>query len=166
MNDIADKHRLRPHFIFNTSVVTANWDAKANLWHIVTINVQTGETSNTSAKVLISAAGILAEPNRPYINGAEEFKGTSFHSAEWDHTVDLHGKRVAIIGNGASAQVPIYTLLAIPLTCLLAGKSFQPSQRTRRLKLSTSAATKRGISMVYVRSLNALDFSEPMRTSG
>ena len=56
-----------------------------------------------SARVLISGHGLLVDPHRPAIDGLESFGGPSFHSSQWDHSVDLAGKRVAVIGTGASA---------------------------------------------------------------
>ncbi|KAK7039692.1 hypothetical protein R3P38DRAFT_2901443 [Favolaschia claudopus] len=100
---LASKYNLYRHIVFNRTVVSAIWDAAENLYHIVTKDVITGEESSTTAKILISAIGILEIPNYPKIAGLESFKGKKFHSARWDTGVDLRGKRVAVVGNGASA---------------------------------------------------------------
>lgn len=101
--NVASRHSLRSKCIFNTSVVAAEWDPAMNHYLVVTENVQTGERSYTTAKIFVSAIGILCEPFVPRIEGIDRFKGALFHSARWRHDVDLRGKRVAVIGNGCSA---------------------------------------------------------------
>jgi cation diffusion facilitator CzcD-associated flavoprotein CzcO len=93
----ADKYGVTPHVRFRHELVEAAWDADAGLWRI--------ETSNGSltADVLVSAVGGLSEPKLPAIPGIERFQGAAFHSAQWDHDFDIEGKRVAVIGTGASA---------------------------------------------------------------
>lgn len=93
-----DKHQLRSRIRFNTEVREAIYDEQRHLWHVYT---QTGETFTT--RVLISALGPLSRPAYPDIRGIDRFQGRSFHSARWDHSYDLRGKRVAVIGTGASA---------------------------------------------------------------
>jgi cyclohexanone monooxygenase len=88
---VLDKHR------FNTDVTGAWWDDDAQHWRVET-------TSGTyTADVLVPAVGSLAEPALPDIEGIDSFQGEVFHSARWNHDVDLTGKRVAVIGTGASA---------------------------------------------------------------
>ncbi|MDT5270441.1 MAG: hypothetical protein QOH49_2627 [Acidobacteriota bacterium] len=86
-----------PHVRFNHEVRDARWDERAQLWR-----VETSQGTYT-ANILVMASGALSEPRVPDLPGFENFKGTSFHSARWDHTYDLTGKRVAVIGTGASA---------------------------------------------------------------
>ncbi|KAF7360682.1 hypothetical protein MVEN_00800000 [Mycena venus] len=100
---LVTKYNLYPHIVFNRTVVSAEWNAKEQLYHIVTEDVQSGSKFSTTAKILISAIGILDVPRYPNIAGLSAFKGEIFHSARWDTGVDLRGKRVAVIGNGASA---------------------------------------------------------------
>jgi cation diffusion facilitator CzcD-associated flavoprotein CzcO len=83
---------------FNTEVVGAEFDVRRRRWRIETAHGETVE-----ADVLIPAVGQLSRPATPDIPGADTFTGSAFHSAEWDHGVDLTGKRVAVIGTGASA---------------------------------------------------------------
>jgi cation diffusion facilitator CzcD-associated flavoprotein CzcO len=83
----------------------AEWDASANLWRIETRDVRTGETRVTHATALVSAIGVLVVPKIPELQGIESFKGEVFHSARWRHDIDLHGKRVGVLGNGSSACV-------------------------------------------------------------
>lgn len=87
----------------DTEVASLRWDAPAALWH-VGLSHGDGSTSSTTANVVIAAPGLLNVPKLPEIAGRETFAGPAFHSAEWDHSVDLAGKRVAVIGTGASAQ--------------------------------------------------------------
>jgi cation diffusion facilitator CzcD-associated flavoprotein CzcO len=103
MHDVADKYDLRPHCRFHTSVDKAEWDTDANVWRIETRDVRTGEKKLSHATVLVSAIGVLVVPRFPILQGIETFKGEVFHSARWRHDVDLHGKRVGVLGNGSSA---------------------------------------------------------------
>ncbi|KAI0065159.1 FAD/NAD-P-binding domain-containing protein, partial [Artomyces pyxidatus] len=109
IHDITEKYALRPHCRFETAVTSAEWDVAASVWRVTTQDINTGATRETTAKILISAIGPLCEPNISIIKGAEDYKGTVFHSARWRHDVELHGKRVGVIGNGCSAVqfVPI-----------------------------------------------------------
>lgn len=79
-------------------VETCDWDASTQRW---TATTATGETF--SAQVLIIATGQLHQPQTPALPGIESFAGHAFHSARWDHDLELAGKRIAVIGNGASA---------------------------------------------------------------
>lgn len=92
--DVVDRHDLGPHIRFNSEVRSANWDG--DLWTIDTGN------GTFTANAVITAVGQLNRPNVPDFPGAETFAGPAFHSAAWDHSVDVTGKRVALIGAGAS----------------------------------------------------------------
>jgi cation diffusion facilitator CzcD-associated flavoprotein CzcO len=98
MEHCVRKYGLGPHLAFNTEVVAARFDAAAGEWRI---ELRDGRTLR--AAVLITATGQLNQPAYPNIPGIERFAGKSFHSACWDHDYDLTGKRVAVIGTGASA---------------------------------------------------------------
>ncbi|WP_375487943.1 flavin-containing monooxygenase [uncultured Jatrophihabitans sp.] len=89
--DLADKH------LFDTEVTLARWDGAQRRWLVDTTN------GAFSADVLVGAVGALAEPNLPPIKGIETFQGKVFHTARWNHDAELAGKRVALIGTGASA---------------------------------------------------------------
>lgn len=95
----ASNHGLRELTRFGTRVEACRWDNAAGKWH-VTAN---GGTVKLSADMLVSAVGQLNEPRYPDIPGRDSFAGPAFHSARWRHDVDLAGKRVAVIGTGASA---------------------------------------------------------------
>jgi cation diffusion facilitator CzcD-associated flavoprotein CzcO len=97
MRDVADKHGLRQSIRFNTEMTAATWEEAAARWRVQT------STGAITARVLISGMGGLHIPSFPQIPGMERFAGEKFHSAQWDHGYDLSGKRVAVIGTGASA---------------------------------------------------------------
>jgi cation diffusion facilitator CzcD-associated flavoprotein CzcO len=92
------KYQLRSRIRCNAEVATAAFDAAAALWRV---SLSSGET--LFAEVLISACGQLNQPAYPALPRIECFAGEAFHSARWRHDVDLSGKRVAVIGTGASA---------------------------------------------------------------
>ena len=97
MQDVARKNDLYDLIHFNTELQGAEWDEERLRWRVTTSQ----ETYDT--RVLISGIGGLHIPNVPEVKGAESFAGPRFHSAQWRHDVDLTGKKVAVIGTGASA---------------------------------------------------------------
>ena len=94
---VAEKYDINRSCLFDTEVTLARWDSDSDTWLVDTSN------GNFSADVLVGAVGALCEPSLPDIAGIETFSGEIFHSARWNHDADLAGKRVAIIGTGASA---------------------------------------------------------------
>lgn len=94
---VADKYGVRDKHIFDCEMTGAQWNAAEARWEI-----QTSQGAFT-ADILVSAVGALCEPNLPDIKGINDFQGEIFHSARWNHDSDLTGKRVAVIGTGASA---------------------------------------------------------------
>ncbi|MFF8592610.1 flavin-containing monooxygenase [Streptomyces sp. NPDC015220] len=94
---VADVFRLRPHLRLNSEVKRMTWNKELLRWDIQT----TG--GDLSADVVVSATGPLSDPKIPDIPGLDSFPGRVFHSARWDHDYDLAGKRVAMVGTGASA---------------------------------------------------------------
>lgn len=92
----AREEHLMPHIRFNTEVLDASWDEEKQHWTVTTAG------GAFTGRVLISAAGLLSEPKMPAIKGLETFTGDLFHSARWDHRTPLAGKRVGVIGTGAS----------------------------------------------------------------
>ncbi|TGA92510.1 flavin-containing monooxygenase, partial [Streptomyces palmae] len=94
---VTDTFGLRPHIRFDSEVRSARWDNEALHWEITT------SRETLTADLLVSAAGPLSDPRIPDIPGLDAFPGAVFHSARWDHGYDLRGKRVAMIGTGASA---------------------------------------------------------------
>lgn len=97
-NEVIDKHGLRDRTTLNANVRQVRWDDAAKRWLI-----DTDAAGVFQAQVLINASGPLSTPVIPNFPGRDTFKGKSFHTNNWDHTYDYRGKRVAIIGSGASA---------------------------------------------------------------
>jgi cation diffusion facilitator CzcD-associated flavoprotein CzcO len=98
LEDCADRFGVRDRIEFGNGVATASWDDDSGLW---TLRLDDG--SSRTARVLVAGIGGLNRPALPDIEGLEDFAGPLMHSAAWDHSVDLTGKRVAVIGTGASA---------------------------------------------------------------
>ncbi len=100
--DVVHNHQLRSHCRFNTEVTGAIFDEHTKLWTVSTIDKQ-GNAGQYVANSVISAVGQLNRPTLPDIPGIASFRGQWCHSAAWDDTIDLAGKRVIVIGSGASA---------------------------------------------------------------
>jgi 4-hydroxyacetophenone monooxygenase len=96
-----DRHGLAEHIRFGTEVTAARYDEQAALWE-VDLKTAAGARS-MRVNAIVSAVGQLNRPRIPEIAGREKFQGIQVHSAEWDPQLDLTGKRVAVIGSGASA---------------------------------------------------------------
>lgn len=97
LRKVAREFNVLPHVRFNHEVKGARWDDDAQRWHL-----DTSEGEYT-ADIVIAAIGPLSEPMIPDLPGIDKFKGAMFHSQQWDHDYDLRGKRVAVVGTGASA---------------------------------------------------------------
>lgn len=99
----AEDYGVLPQVRFGTEIRAAAYDEARGTW---TVEIRgPGDTEDTvEVNALVSAVGMLSRPSIPDIGGLESFDGPWFHSARWDHDVDLHGKRVAVIGTGASAM--------------------------------------------------------------
>ena len=94
----AEKHGILPFIRCNAEVARAEYDEAAQLWRLTL-----GSGEAVAARALVAGAGILHVPFYPQIEGAESFAGKTMHTAKWDDSYDLTGKRVAVIGTGASA---------------------------------------------------------------
>jgi 4-hydroxyacetophenone monooxygenase len=99
---VADKYGLRPHIQFKTEVIESVYDERNATWN-TRVRHADGKEETIASNVVITAVGQLSRPRLPDIPGVNDFKGQYFHSATWDHSVALKGKRVAVIGTGASA---------------------------------------------------------------
>lgn len=99
---LADKHDLRRHIRFGTEVEALWWDEQNQHWEIHT-RAADGARSIDHARVVVTAAGYLNRPRFPDLKGRDTFSGSSVHSAQWDPTLNLAGKRVAVIGAGCTA---------------------------------------------------------------
>src|SRR5262249_47042478 len=95
---VTDKYDLRRKVVFGTKIVDYEWDEAASRWHL-----RSADGRTVTAPFVVVAVGPLYSPSIPKLNGIESFAGPSFHSAQWDHSVDLTRKKVAVIGTGASA---------------------------------------------------------------
>ena len=100
---LADHYDLRRHIRFETEVTDARWDDARAVWR-VTARTADGLSATRTANALISAVGQLNRPLIPPIPGLDSFAGAAFHTARWDATQDLKGKRVGMIGTGASGM--------------------------------------------------------------
>jgi len=101
LRQCARKHGLEAHIRYGSVVDQMSWDEDARLWDVQTL--EHGELGSWRSHAVVAAAGALHLPVYPDIPGTERFTGTAFHSSRWDHSVDLAGQRVAVIGTGASA---------------------------------------------------------------
>ena len=97
LRDCAQRYGVVPHMRLGCELLGATWVAGEQRWEL--------ETSQgpIAARVLVAAPGLLSEPFEPALPGLERFEGNAFHTARWDHGDDLTGRRVAVIGTGASA---------------------------------------------------------------
>lgn len=95
---VADKYDLKRHMEFGTTVDSAEWDDAARLWR-----VRTGDGSQRTARYLVTATGFLSQPHVPDFPGIKNFQGKILHTAAWEDGFDFTGKKVAVIGTGATA---------------------------------------------------------------
>jgi cation diffusion facilitator CzcD-associated flavoprotein CzcO len=98
IDSVARRHDVHRFTRFDTAVETITWDEAARHWH-----VQASDGRRFTARAVVSAVGGIHIPHVPDLPGLDEFAGPAFHTARWHHDVDLTGKRVAVIGTGASA---------------------------------------------------------------
>jgi cation diffusion facilitator CzcD-associated flavoprotein CzcO len=98
IRDVADRFGVSPLIQYRREVTAAAWDEETATW---TVTFSDGATETVD--VLVSAVGQLSEPVVPTLPGIDSFAGPSFHTARWNHDVDLRGRTVAVVGSGASA---------------------------------------------------------------
>jgi cation diffusion facilitator CzcD-associated flavoprotein CzcO len=98
LKGVADRYGLREKIRFGTEITGAQWDCSAHSW---TVSTKTGD--EFIAQFLVSGVGGLHIPHIPKLPGIGKFQGQTWHSAQWNHDYDLVGKRVAVVGTGASA---------------------------------------------------------------
>lgn len=98
LRGLVDRFGLRDRIRFGTDVVRGEWDESDNVWHLTT-----ADGARLTANVVVSGIGFLRDPAIPPFPGSEEFAGPQFHTCQWDHEVALTGRRVAVVGTGASA---------------------------------------------------------------
>jgi len=142
-NHVIDKFGLRKQARTNQAVTRLTYDESACLWRVET---ESGESY--SARFVIDASGVLANPHIPNIKGAETFKGPKFHAGQWDHSVSYEGKSVAVIGSGCSgAQIVPAIADKVSRLTLLMGKAQWVLPRSDRhyIALERSVRTLPGI---------------------
>jgi cation diffusion facilitator CzcD-associated flavoprotein CzcO len=105
LEDVVDRFNLRDHIYLGSKVASATWSESTH-----TYRVELEDARSISARVVISAVGLFSELKVPDWPGIGHFRGAVFHTARWDHTADLRGSRVAIIGTGSSASQVIPAL--------------------------------------------------------
>jgi cation diffusion facilitator CzcD-associated flavoprotein CzcO len=98
LDDVATGHVLEPHLRFGAEVTRITWDEEPMHWRL-----ELADGDEVTADVVVCATGQLSRPKVPDVPGRASFRGAQFHSAEWDHDVELAGRRVAVVGGGASA---------------------------------------------------------------
>ncbi|MFG2442940.1 flavin-containing monooxygenase [Nocardia fluminea] len=150
-----DKYELRPRIRFGTTVVGADFDERAGHWVL-----HTTDGDDLTASFVISATGVLTRPKLPDIPGIEGFAGATMHTSRWDHRQDLRGKRVAIIGTGASAVQVIPEIASrvehltvfqrTPIWCLPRPDLPLPLAARLALKVPGGRAVTRLVSQTYV----------------
>lgn len=108
VHDLVASYDLAPSIRFQHTVTEARFDEATASWQ-----VNTAEGARLQARHVIMASGGLANPSLPKISGIEQFEGKTIHSARWDHDYDFTGKRVAVVGTGASAVQLIPELVKV-----------------------------------------------------
>jgi cation diffusion facilitator CzcD-associated flavoprotein CzcO len=141
LKGVADKYGLRRYTRFNAHVHRAHWDDTEHRWHVFT-----SSGAEYVAQFLISGAGALHIPSMPDIAGVGDFAGPAFHTAEWDHTVDLTGTRVAVIGTGASAIQVVPELVRIAARVELYQRT--PAWIKPRINFAFPHAMKRAFELI------------------
>jgi cation diffusion facilitator CzcD-associated flavoprotein CzcO len=111
LESVADDFALRSHLRLGTTVRQARWHDETNAWEL-SLESGSGETT-LSADVVVSAVGLFAEPRVPAIEGIDGFPGSVMHTARWDDGIALAGRRVAVIGTGASGVQVVPELAAV-----------------------------------------------------
>lgn len=101
LRHIVEKYGLTPHIRLNTSVVGGEWDEDAQVWNITTRDGG-GREETHRTNFVFNATGQFSKPKVPDFPGMDGYRGTIMHTARWDRSVDLSGKRVALVGNGAT----------------------------------------------------------------
>jgi cation diffusion facilitator CzcD-associated flavoprotein CzcO len=110
---VADKYGVRRYMRFDTTVEGARWDEDAHVWRVAIAG-----GANLTARYLITATGFLSQPHMPEIPGINSFNGRTIHTTAWDHDYDFQGRRVGIIGTGATGVqlIPELAKVAADLT--------------------------------------------------
>jgi 4-hydroxyacetophenone monooxygenase len=103
LEEVADRHQISDRIRFGLELTHATWDDREQLWRIRARDAN-GAEHRLAANVLISGTGFFNRPALPKLPGVGSFSGPAMHTARWDHTVEVEGKRIGVIGTGASAM--------------------------------------------------------------
>ncbi|KAL4958676.1 flavin-containing monooxygenase [Aspergillus stella-maris] len=114
VDDVVDTYNLCRKMIFGTEVVQSVWREDAARWLLHLRDRATGREYTHECQVLFAATGQLVEPRPIEIPGTADFDGSIFHSARWDHSVDLEGKNIVVIGNGCTGAQIVPALINNP----------------------------------------------------
>ena len=112
---MAEKFGFYDKCLFHTTVEKTEWDEASTRW---TVHTDRGDAMR--AKFVVLANGILTTPKLARIDGMQSFAGDSFHTSRWDYNIDLKGKRVGIIGTGATAVQAVRVAKIVEELCLSA----------------------------------------------
>lgn len=163
LRDCATRFGVLPHVRFDHEVTSATWNDEGRFW---LLEIRGGKSLR--ANVLVAAQGALADPEVPKLPGIESFEGVTFHSARWNHDVDLAGKRVAVVGTGASAiqfvpkiqpQVGNLVLFQRTPPWIMARRDGAIAEHTKRLFAAVPAAEHAARQAVFaLRELSFLSF--------
>ncbi|KAF9552291.1 FAD/NAD(P)-binding domain-containing protein [Agrocybe pediades] len=110
------KYELESHICFNSRLLSAKWAPSLQGYEIVIENSKRNHRNTIFANILVSAHGLLHIPKLPAIPGLNDFTGKVMHTAQWDRSVELHQKRVAVIGNGGSGTQVVAKISQLPHT--------------------------------------------------
>lgn len=126
LKKVADDYDLRKYIRLNHRIVGATWNEDTRDWLVQVEDLTTGHVFQDDCNVLINASGVLNKWKWPKIEGREHFQGSMLHTANWDDSVDLTGKRVAVIGGGSSAVqiVPNIKPIVKSMECFLRSTSW------------------------------------------
>ena len=106
LKHVVKRHDLRQYMLFETEMLSADWDTEAEVWRVTT-----NTSVNFKARYVITALGLLSKQNYPDIPGLGTFQGRTCHTASWSDDIDLSNKRVGVIGCG-STGVQVITAIA------------------------------------------------------
>jgi 4-hydroxyacetophenone monooxygenase len=138
---VADEFDLRRHIEFGTEVRTAAYDESAQRWLVTAVGPD-GVERTRSVKVVLSAVGAFNKPKIPSVAGIGTFEGPSFHTAAWPDDLDLTGKRVAIVGNGASAMQVVPSIVDQVASLVVLQRSTQWAAPFERFKQDVPEALR------------------------
>ncbi len=141
--DLVERYHLATHLRLGTTVTAARFDESDATWHLDL----TDATGNHElvADAVVFACGQLNRPQLPDVAGVDSFAGPSWHSARWDHSVDLTGRRVAVVGTGASAIqfVPPVAAAAASTTIFQRSPAYVAPKQDRPFRAATRQALRR-----------------------